>query len=78
MHQGSETGKLKAVGLLSGGLDSTLAAQLMLEQGIEVYAINFTSPFCLHLHPQKSRLRRGDHRCQGAGRRLSQTGCFKG
>jgi tRNA U34 2-thiouridine synthase MnmA/TrmU len=46
MHQGSETGKLKAVGLLSGGLDSTLAAQLMLEQGIEVYAINFTSPFC--------------------------------
>lgn len=46
MHQGSETSKLKAVGLLSGGLDSTLAAQLMLEQGIEVYAINFTSPFC--------------------------------
>jgi tRNA U34 2-thiouridine synthase MnmA/TrmU len=46
MHQGSETGKRKAVGLLSGGLDSTLAAQLMLEQGIEVYAINFTSPFC--------------------------------
>ena len=38
--------KIKAVGLLSGGLDSTLAAKLMLEQGIEVYAINFTSPFC--------------------------------
>ena len=37
---------IKAVGLLSGGLDSTLAAKLMLEQGIEVYAINFTSPFC--------------------------------
>ncbi|MEI6126420.1 MAG: hypothetical protein WCQ99_07690 [Pseudomonadota bacterium] len=37
---------MKAVGLLSGGLDSTLAARLMLEQGIEVYAINFTSPFC--------------------------------
>ncbi len=29
-----------------GGLDSTLGAKLMLEQGIEVYAINFTSPFC--------------------------------
>ncbi len=37
---------IKAVGLLSGGLDSTLAAKLMLEQGIEVHAINFTSPFC--------------------------------
>jgi tRNA U34 2-thiouridine synthase MnmA/TrmU len=46
MHQGSQTGKLKAVGLLSGGLDSTLAAKLMLEQEIEVHAINFTSPFC--------------------------------
>ena len=38
--------KIKAVGLLSGGLDSTLAAKIMLEQGIEVHAINFTSPFC--------------------------------
>lgn len=40
------TTKIKAIGLLSGGLDSTLSAKLMLEQGIEVYAINFTSPFC--------------------------------
>lgn len=38
---------MKAVGLLSGGLDSTLAAKVLLEQGIEVCAINFTSPFCL-------------------------------
>ncbi len=38
--------RIKAVGLLSGALDSTLAAKLMLEQDIEVYAINFTSPFC--------------------------------
>jgi len=42
----SAPAKTKAVGLLSGGLDSTLAAKLMLEQGIDVYAINFTSPFC--------------------------------
>ena len=38
--------KIKAVGLLSGGLDSTLAAKLMLEQRIELYAVNFISPFC--------------------------------
>lgn len=38
--------KIRAIGLLSGGLDSTLAAKLMLEQGIDVYVINFTSPFC--------------------------------
>lgn len=36
----------KAVALLSGGLDSTLAVKVMLEQGIEVVALNFTSPFC--------------------------------
>ena len=38
--------KIRCVGLLSGGLDSTLAAKLILEQGIDVYVINFTSPFC--------------------------------
>lgn len=38
------TEKIRAVGLLSGGLDSTLASKLILEQKIEVYAINFTSP----------------------------------
>jgi tRNA U34 2-thiouridine synthase MnmA/TrmU len=37
---------IKAVGLLSGGLDSTLAARVMLDQGVEVHAINFFSPFC--------------------------------
>ncbi len=37
---------IRAVGLLSGGLDSTLAAKLLIDQGIEVYAVNFTSPFC--------------------------------
>lgn len=45
--------KAKAVGLLSGGLDSTLAAKLMVEQRIEVHAINFTSPFCT-CTPKKS------------------------
>lgn len=35
----------KAIGLLSGGLDSTLAVQLMLNQGIEVTALNLVTPF---------------------------------
>ena len=38
--------KIKAVGLLSGGLDSTLAARILLDQEIDVHAINFVSPFC--------------------------------
>ncbi|PIP16352.1 MAG: tRNA 4-thiouridine(8) synthase ThiI, partial [bacterium (Candidatus Ratteibacteria) CG23_combo_of_CG06-09_8_20_14_all_48_7] len=36
---------IKAVVLLSGGLDSALAARLVLDQGIELLGINFTSPF---------------------------------
>ncbi len=36
----------KAVALLSGGLDSTLAIKLMLEQGVEVHALNFLTVFC--------------------------------
>ncbi len=37
---------MKAIALLSGGLDSTLAIKLIKDQGIEVIALNFTSPFC--------------------------------
>lgn len=36
----------KALALLSGGLDSTLAIKIILEQGIEVEAINFLTVFC--------------------------------
>lgn len=38
--------KRKALALLSGGLDSTLAVKMMLDMGINVEALNFTSPFC--------------------------------
>ena len=38
--------KRKAIALLSGGLDSTLAVKMMIDLGIEVEALNFTSPFC--------------------------------
>lgn len=40
----SET--IKALGLLSGGLDSTLAVKVMLDQGIDVTVLHFTTPFC--------------------------------
>jgi len=39
--------RIKALALLSGGLDSTLAVKLILDQGIEVEALNFWTPFCL-------------------------------
>ena len=47
----------KAVVLLSGGLDSMLAAKLMLEQGIHVEGINFFTGFCVegHTHAIRSR-----------------------
>ncbi len=35
-----------AIGLLSGGLDSSLAVKLVMDQGIEVVALKLTSPFC--------------------------------
>ncbi len=36
----------KGLLLLSGGLDSTLAGRILLDLGIEIEAVNFTSPFC--------------------------------
>ena len=39
--------RVKAIGLLSGGLDSILATEMILKQGIEVTAFNVRSPFCL-------------------------------
>lgn len=38
--------RISAVALLSGGLDSQVAVKMILEQGIAVTAIKFTSPFC--------------------------------
>jgi hypothetical protein len=40
----------RALGLLSGGLDSTLAARLLLEQGVEVRAVHFSTGFCMVDH----------------------------
>lgn len=38
--------KVKAVALLSGGLDSQLAVRMIKEQGIEVEAVAIKTPFC--------------------------------
>jgi tRNA-specific 2-thiouridylase len=42
--------KRKAVALISGGLDSMLAAKMMLEQGIHVEGLNFFTGFCVEGH----------------------------
>ncbi len=37
---------MKAIALISGGLDSALAAKTVADQGIEIIGVKFTSPFC--------------------------------
>ena len=38
--------KIKALALISGGLDSLLAAKLIKDQGLEVIGVHFKIPFC--------------------------------
>ncbi|MEO5370407.1 MAG: tRNA (5-methylaminomethyl-2-thiouridylate)-methyltransferase [Magnetococcus sp. DMHC-1] len=42
--------RIRALGLLSGGLDSTLAARLLQEQDIHVECVNFYTGFCIQSH----------------------------
>lgn len=44
----------KAIALLSGGLDSILATRLILEQGIDIEAVNFMTVFCTCTNKGKS------------------------
>ena len=44
------TQQRKAVALISGGLDSLLAAKVILDQGIHVEGINFFTGFCVEGH----------------------------
>ncbi len=50
----------KAIALISGGLDSMLAARLMLDQGVHVEGINFFTGFCVegHTHAIRSKDRK--------------------
>ncbi len=42
----SKKARPKAIALISGGLDSTLALRMMKDQGVEVHAVNFYTGFC--------------------------------
>ncbi len=45
----------RAIALISGGLDSMLAAKALLEQGVHVEGINFYTGFCVEGHTQAIR-----------------------
>ncbi len=47
----------RAAALISGGLDSMLAARVMQEQGIEVEGVNFYTGFCVEGHTHAIRKR---------------------
>ena len=50
----------KAVALISGGLDSLLAAKAVMEQGVHVEGINFFTGFCVEGHTHA--IRKKDHK----------------
>ena len=51
----SKNKQAKAVALISGGLDSMLAARVIMEQGVHVEGINFYTGFCVEGHTQAIR-----------------------
>lgn len=56
----------KAVALISGGLDSMLAARLIQEQGIYVEGLNFYTGFCVENHTQAMRNPKGTRKHHSA------------
>ena len=53
------TEPIKAVALISGGLDSMLAAKVVMDQGVHVEGINFFTGFCVEGHTHAIRSRKG-------------------
>ena len=61
----------RAAALLSGGLDSMLAAKVVLDQGVDVRGVNFFTGFCVEgAHPRDStqRSRQGQAQQRAVGR----------
>jgi len=56
----SETRQRKAVALISGGLDSMLAARLVMAQGVHVEGLNYFTGFCVEGHTHAIRSDRRD------------------
>ncbi len=54
------TKQRKAVALISGGLDSMLAAKAIIDQGIQVEGLNFFTGFCIEGHTQAIRKTSGN------------------
>ena len=48
----------KAIALISGGLDSMLAAKVVQEQGVHVEGLNFYTGFCVEGHTHAIREKR--------------------
>lgn len=46
---------IKALGMVSGGLDSTLATKMLLDLGVEVEGVNFSTGFCVTEHTRNFR-----------------------
>ena len=49
----AKTNKIKAVAMLSGGLDSSLAVKIVADQGIDVVGVNYNTGFCLTDHRRR-------------------------
>ena len=52
--------QIKAVSLISGGLDSLLSTKLMIDQGVHVEGINFFTGFCVEGHTHAIRKQKND------------------
>jgi tRNA U34 2-thiouridine synthase MnmA/TrmU len=52
--------QIKAVSLISGGLDSMLATKVVMDQGVHVEGINFFTGFCVEGHTHAIRKRHAD------------------
>nr|VFJ75908.1 MAG: tRNA U34 2-thiouridine synthase MnmA/TrmU, contains the PP-loop ATPase domain [Candidatus Kentron sp. FW] len=58
MEQNRTSSSRKAIALISGGLDSMLAARVAIDEGCHVEGINFYTGFCVEGHTQAIRSRK--------------------